>query len=177
MNQYQTFSPTSSQLNYIYTAQEAIIGQKGFSQFAADYSSEYDIPPWIQRPSGFLDFDQVNAIALPGAPLPAAANVIFGNVPQGYDGVIEYYSCNFTGGGFVDGSGDIIWRVLADGRAIRNFENIQSEMGSLATPRPVKIRIYSNQNYAFTVTHVANLLLAGNIICCLKGYFYPRKGE
>ena len=36
-------------------------------------------------------------------------------VPDGYDGVINAYSWNFTGGGFAQGGGDLQAQVLNNG--------------------------------------------------------------
>jgi len=131
--------------------------------------------PWIDEPSGSDPFDQQMGINLP----VAAGDTVVGSLfcPVGYDGVIKSVSNNVNFGGFVQFSGDIVWRLLIDGRPVRNFENILSEKGSITQPRTISpIRIYSGQTAQWIVNHVANGLLSGQVICSLGGYFYPSKG-
>lgn len=96
-------------------------------------------------------------------------------VPTGYDGAINSYGANFTGGGFVDGSGDLVWRISRNGVPIKNFEFILTERGDPNQPIPVNyIRIYSGDRIQFLINHAANVTLNdGFIICDLGGFFYP----
>lgn len=129
--------------------------------------------PWIDEPDGSDSYNQYGKQALPiiGAP---PITVVLITVPDGYDGVINSFSWNFTGGGFVQGSGDIVAQLLRNGAAIRNYDNIIVESGTIPIPRPVNpIRIYSKQTITLMVTHVANPLLVGDIVGSINGYFYP----
>lgn len=135
--------------------------------------------PWEEAPPGYQQFDQQQVLALPlvGA---AEAVVLTLIVPRGMDGIIKWYSCNFAGGGFVNGSGDIVWRIRSNLRAVLNFDNILTERGTVDRPRELKpgIRIYNANVVTFTVEHVANALLGAEpIICSLAGYFYPSMGS
>lgn len=127
--------------------------------------------PWVTPPEGFVPFDGAAAIALPAVGL---AQVLAITVPDGHDGVINQFSWNFTGGGFVQGSGDIIVQVQRDGVAVRNFENILVEKGTIGVARPISpIRVYNKQVISIVVNHAANALLNGFIVGSLVGYFYP----
>jgi len=140
--------------------------------FPAKARTQTAYPPWVYPPDGHLPFIERNAVVLPG--VGSSAVVLEFRVPLGMDGVIKRVSNLYLGGGFVSGSGDIIWRILADGRAVRNFANITSEYGSLSSPIDVDgIRIYSGQLIQYTVTHVANLALGDLTLCHLSGYYYP----
>jgi hypothetical protein len=132
--------------------------------------------PWIDEPSGSDPFDQQMGIVLP---IVGAGDVIVGSLvcPDGNDGVIKGVSCNVNFGGFVQFSGDIVWRLEIDGRPVKNFDNIISEKGTINFPRLISpIRIYSGQTATWIVNHEANGLLAGQVVCSLSGYFYPSKG-
>jgi hypothetical protein len=135
-------------------------------------------PPWVEPPQNFLSFDEPGVVPLPAAP-SVDTTIVSLLVPDGYDGVIRGMSINFEGGGFVQGSGTIVWRVLADGQAIRNYSNIITERGSAQQPRPVSggIRIYSSQLITVTVNHVSDNTLAGDVAASLTGWFYPSKGQ
>lgn len=99
-------------------------------------------------------------------------------VPQGFDCIIRRLSHNFTGGGFVQGSGDIIWRILIDNAPVRNFQNMTTEKGSWDQPREIDgIRAYSGQTIRYNVVHAANAALAGNVICSLNGSLFPSEGN
>lgn len=131
--------------------------------------------PWLDPPEGFVSFDQAG-ITLVGAP-GTISTVVTLTVPDGYDGVINALSWNYTGGGFAQGSGDLIVQILRNSAPIRNYDNITFEKGSIQQPRAISpIRIYSRQVITMVVNHAANLLLVESVIGSFLGYFYPSAG-
>lgn len=128
--------------------------------------------PWLDAPDGAVTFD--NAAA---QPLPAVAGsvvVVTHTVPEGYDGVINQFSWNFTGGGFVQGSGDLQAQLLRNGIPIRNYENMLVEKGTIGIARAISpLRVYSNDIISLVVNHLVNGLLNGNVVASLVGYDYP----
>jgi len=132
--------------------------------------------PWLDEPPGAQPFDPQESISLPAAAGDTVVLTML--VPAGYDGVINEMSCNFTGGGFTQGSGDIIWSLRVDGKPYPNFGIITNEKGTPLQGRKIgRIRVYSGQRVQWLVNHVANLALNGNVICSLTGYFYPSRGN
>lgn len=134
--------------------------------------------PWVFPPEGFQGFDPVSAI-----PTPAIGSgdtvVLSFRVPFGWDGVIKGLIHQYSGGGYPEGSGGLIWRLLIDGRPVRNYENMLVEFGSSQQPRPIGgVRIYQSQ----LVTYVVNAAGGGGwlpsqqttIICGVSGWIYPR---
>jgi hypothetical protein len=109
-------------------------------------------------------------------------------VPLGYDGVIQDIVLNFGGAGFIEGSGDITWRVAADylpvgglqtgGRYLRDMGNVTTSIGSLTQPSPVPrggLRIYSYDLVTIYCSIAPAAVVAnGNIITSLGGWFWPR---
>ena len=176
-------TPETHALRLVTRLQQNILGGRGYAPLAQELRglgpSEIvgnGVAPWIQPPEGHLPFLESGVAATPA--VGAAGIILRLNVPQGYDGVINGLSNNHIPGGFVDGSGQLIWRILADGRAIRNFNNIIVELGTLQIPRSVDgIRIFSGQAIDYTLDHIANAALGGNTVCTLKGYYYPRTVE
>lgn len=133
--------------------------------------------PWLDPPEGSVTFDQSNTMVVPLPAIGTEAVVVSMVVPDGMDGVINAWSWNFTGGGFTQGSGDISVQMLRNAAAVRNFENVLVEKGSIQIPRPVSpIRIWSGQTINIVVAHDANVTLNGNVVGSLLGYFYPSKG-
>ena len=135
--------------------------------------------PLLVPPKGHLDFFPKSSVALLAAP-GASQTVVQFRVPLGMDGVIKSIGCAPVTGGFVNDSGDIIWRILADGRAVRNFDNIRSVMGeSIGQPvdLAVGIPIFSGQLIEFQTQHPQSAALDGVVVVCqFKGYFFPSLG-
>ncbi len=134
------------------------------------------MPPWVIPPAGADPFDDTNVVTI-GA-VGSVTTILTMVVPYGYDGVIKRFYHNYLGAGLVDGNGDLVWRMLADGRPIKNFGNILTQMGNPSTPRLTDgIRVFSGQTITYVVSHVANVLLTDNVTACLAGYFYPRSAS
>lgn len=139
--------------------------------------------PWITPPPGFEPFDYQGQITTPAK--DGLDHVVLSILmPRGWDGVVRRLSHNYTGGGFTSfqGSGAIAWRLLADKRAIRNYDNILFEFGSPQQARPTDgILLYENQ----LVEYVVNLdplslfipSQATMIICTLAGWIWPRRNR
>jgi hypothetical protein len=72
----------------------------------------------------------------PNYPAPAAAaSVILAITPNaGMLMVIQKLAVVHIGGGFVDGSGNIVWRVLQNGAPVKGLGNLQAQVGTLAQP-------------------------------------------
>src|ERR1035437_5927665 len=111
-----TLNQTAIELGFIAQMHQQILGGKGWQGLreTTDVSPYCGTAPWVNPPEGHLPFAAYNAVAVPAAP-PVHTPVLTLSVPEGLDGVIIRLSQNFTGGGFVAGSGDIIWRITADG--------------------------------------------------------------
>jgi hypothetical protein len=132
--------------------------------------------PWISPPHGAVSFFPKTQVAIPA--VGGTSTILTMQVPNGSDGAIQKFSVNYVGGGFVNGSGDIVWRILANGKAIRNANNIISEMGTQDSPFELSstIRIYSGQTITVEVNHVANAALNQSVLAMLEGWFYPARG-
>jgi hypothetical protein len=133
--------------------------------------------PWINEPPGSIPFDEQGGITLGAAPTPGVDQpVVTMIVPQGFDGVINYISNNPTDTAFVDFSGDLIWKILINGRPARNFGNILARKGTMAQGRIISaIRIFSGDVVTYSVQYAAGAI-TGQVVCSLNGYFYPSRG-
>lgn len=133
--------------------------------------------PYLDPPPGSQSFYPESSISIPAV---GAGNVpvLSFIVPIGYDGAINAINNNFTGGGFVNGSGDLIWQILIDGRAVRNYDAILTERGLPGQAVDISpIQIFSGQLVEYVINHANNTLLAnGYIICAVKGFNYPSRG-
>jgi len=130
--------------------------------------------PWLDEPDGSSPVIKKNAgnLGIVGTTL----TLTLFTCPEGSDACIKWISNNITGGGFQDGSGDLIWSFQIDGRPIDGLEALNTQNGTPATPIPVSpIRVLGGQTVTGTCNHVANGALAGNVIMAVEGYKYPRQ--
>jgi hypothetical protein len=136
-------------------------------------------PIWVDPPDQWENVDLLNYIALPAQ--AAQSNVISFKVPNGRNGVIRKVGNNFVGGGWVEGSGAVVWQILVDGAPPPGAVNYDSILGSLGSPaNPVEIagfRIFEGQTLTLVVKNilivVAGQLSGGRFV----GYLYPREME
>lgn len=175
-----------AELVKIAQAQQYLLGGKGMEYYGAEQLGEdpskalsasvSGIPPWVQPPDGHVPFVEAGVVGV--GVVGATTVALTFPVPQGYDGVITKIVLTYTGGGFIDGSGDLIWRIYADGTTIKNFNAIDTTLGSAVIPWIVdNIRIYSGQVVRVDINHVANAALGANTAVKLAGYYYPRRGQ
>lgn len=168
-------------------------GFAGLGQGAADvgascvvaqqWAQGYWPYPWSEMPPGGLPFDPFDSIVTPNANSVETLVLQF-QVPFGYDGIVLGVTNLFTGPGFVEGSGNLIWRIRIgspnlQGRPQRNYSDIRNTLGTLAQPREVHggIAIVSGQFLEYTVTHALGspIVPAGTrIICNIAGFYWPR---
>jgi hypothetical protein len=162
-------------LQATYTQTCKVLGEG--KAFAALSTIEGDIsggmPPWVIPPAGADPFDATNVVNI--GVVGTTTTILTLVVPYGYDGVIKRFYHTYLGAGLIDGNGDLVWRILADGRPIKNFGNILTQMGNAITPRLTDgIRVFAGQTITYVVSHAANPLLTDMVTASLAGYFYPR---
>ncbi len=107
-------------------------------------------PPPLDAPP--LQFNLATApyVAYP-APGAAAVVLLSYQVPPGMNALISLMSIFNVGNAFVDGSGNVIWRVLVNQASVKGLNNLQSQFGSSALPIPVNIPLVENDTIQVTV--------------------------
>ena len=145
------------------------------------FSGEEGARPWVEPPPGAITFNLDKAIPLPD---PAAVDTVILSfrVPIAFDGILLAQYHAYRGSGvFVEASGDIVWRVRANGRYLRDMGNMQLSIGSPQTLSPVPggLWLYSGDLVEYIVSAPngsGNLPLPGqgNILAGLHGWFWPR---
>jgi hypothetical protein len=137
------------------------------------------LPIWLYPPVNWENIDQLNYVNLPA--VGATATIITFQVPTGRNGIINKVACNFVGGGWVEGSGDVVWRILVDGGTPPGATSYDSILGSLGSPaQPVGIsgfRIFENQVVTLVAFNNAVLVAGQKVGGRLLGYLYPREYE
>lgn len=127
----------------------------------------WDFPSWDSK-----FFDRVGVIATPAVG-PVDTVVVSFAMPPGYTGVVRWLSNIFLGAGFTDGSGNLIWRVLRDGQAVEDYENITAQLGTLPIPTDTFIPIGENQTVSITITTIVLPGGGTSIGGRLKGWRWP----
>lgn len=149
----------------------------GLQQICCPMRTPYEDPPYLVQPPQGRQFSEINSIALPAADGLDYLVASF-RVPTGYEGVITSVVNLYTGAGFVEGSGDLTWRVRLGRRWARNFGQVLTTMGSLTSPCPLfrgGWRTSTNQVVEYYVNHsVLSGLAGGRIVCGFFGWHYPQ---
>jgi hypothetical protein len=144
-----------------------------------------NLPIWLYPSVNWENIDQLAYALLPA--IGSTVTIISFTVPIGRNGIINKVATNFVGGGWVEGTGDVVWKVLIDGTPPPASTSYDSIFGSLGSPaQPVGIagfRIFENQ----TLTVVAfnnpggpdgGVVVAGQRVGArILGYLYPRELE
>lgn len=154
-------------------------GITGLCRRAESIQYSEDNPPWIKMPVQGRRFQEIATVALANFVLNTDLAVLTFQVPFGFDGVITGNTNRFLGPGFVEGSGDIEWRVQLSRRYAPDYGLILTSLGDLTSPVAFSgggIRIYSHQTirYIARITNFALLDPLGRVLCALYGWFYPR---
>lgn len=151
-------------------------------QSSMDISS---FPVWLFPPSQWENIDQIAYSLLPA--IGATVTIISYVVPAGRNAIIQKVANNFVGGGFVEGTGDLIWRILVDGTpppGATNYDNIVDSLGSPVSPTQIPgFRLFENQTLTLVAFNnpagpdggivVSGQRVGGRLI----GYQYPREYE
>ena len=178
-------APFATEYNEARLALEAyyqrVLTMRSEGAFEPTYcQSSGDNPPWIAMPPEGRRLSYVNSIALPAENVETDVTTF--RVSSGYDGVITQHFQMFIPSGpgaFVEGSGDITWRIRQNTRPVQGYHNMLFSAGGLQSPLLMEaggIRIWSGQEFRYTVTLAAGSLgrlQAGRIICGLIGWIYP----
>jgi hypothetical protein len=141
---------------------------------------KYEFPPWVKMPPQGKRFGHPSSIPLASAVLDTDTVVQSFLVPTGYDGVITAPVNIYSGLGFQDGSGDLIWRIKINLRYAKDYGVITTQSGSLTTPyynANSQILLQSGQLVQYLVnrsTGSLGNLNGGRIIAGAWGYFWPR---
>jgi len=137
-------------------------------------------PPWVEKSAGSQPYMEQNTAGLTLPALGTEATVLTFTVPRRKNGLIDRIANQFIGGGWTEGSGDLVWRVEADGVPIQGYHNMISSIGTMTNPADLgqsTLAIYENQVIRLVARNVA-VPVAGQILLGMfRGRFYPIEQE
>jgi hypothetical protein len=142
-------------------------------------AAEVELPIWVHPPAAWENLDMSGYAALPA--IGATATILSFTVPTGRNGVIKKLANNFVGGGWVEGSGSVVWKILVNGTAppgANSYNSILDSLGAIASPTEIAgFRIMENQVVSVVITNV-NIVVAGQLVGArLAGWYYPKDLE
>ncbi len=161
---------------------DAMVGQKAtLDNVQADKERRWRFghPPWVAMPRSGQRYQRVQSVVLPG--VEGVDNLLLSyRVPFGYDGVLITITALFTGTGFIEGSGDLVWRVQNNFRYFKDLGAIELSLGDLQFPYSLEgggYRLYSNDLIRMSVNLGAGSLGRldpnGRIVVGITGWIYP----
>jgi hypothetical protein len=133
--------------------------------------------PWIIKPPQSVDFRYSDSIAV-GACTPGVDTLVTTFVSRlGYDGVINSLVNQFTGLGFVEGSGSIIWRVQVGFRWVEDYAAITTTLGESDNPfifgtGGIRFREKTPVSIFVNIPDISLFSLTDTIVCGMAGWQY-----
>jgi hypothetical protein len=137
-----------------------------------------DYEPYREFPSQGREMNKQMAIALP-APGSGDVRILSFMLPTGYDGILYGLLQKFAGGGFMNGSGDLTWRLQIGRRWVKNMSTMTTELGDYSGYLQLDEFIYlrTRQRVSMWVnvdaTAGARLDPAGRVVVGLQGWVFP----
>jgi len=138
------------------------------------------VPPWVEKTAGSQPFNQQNTAGVTIPAIGAEVTVVTFTVPPRKNGLIQNVSNQFVGGGWTEGSGDLVWRIEADGVPLQGLHNIIASMGSMSNPADFgqnNLAIYENQVIALIALNVAVPAAGQRLLGQFRGRYYPIEQE
>ena len=140
--------------------------------------------PWDVDHVGALPREAVPFRAAQGITTPTTASgdntVISVKIKPGYDGLITGLYFAYSGQGFEQGSGDILWRVQLTRRWVKDLSNVPFLLGSQQLPMPLtEGQVVLSGQTMRVVVNVPNLsgmiqIGASTVSAGLIGFLWPR---
>jgi hypothetical protein len=137
--------------------------------------------PWVEMPPEGERLQKVGSIPLPAAELVDTQILDF-TMPIGWDGVGTNVMMTVAGSGFVEGSGDVIWRMQVGQRWIPDFSNVIFSLNDLRNPHALVggyIRLLSLQRVQIFASLGAGALgrldPADRLNAAVVGWQYPKR--
>lgn len=136
-------------------------------------------PEWGSLPALAVPFRKIQSIITPAA---AAGDQVVSQliVPQGYDGLLAGIFWRYNGVNFIEGSGDIFWRIQVNQRFVKDLSNVGFTLGSSVTPMPMTEgqQLQSRQRISVVVNvpNISGTIQVGTstITGGLFGFFWPK---
>ena len=140
--------------------------------------------PWDEDNRGAIPPQSVPFLQQKGIVTPTTASgdnvVLTFRVPYGFDALLAGFYFNYSGSGFAQGSGDILWRIQVNQYYLKDLSNLPFLLGDPVNPVPMtqgKI-LFSGQKVSaiVNVPNLSGMIQIGNstVYAGLLGFWWPR---
>lgn len=140
--------------------------------------------PWDEDNRGAIPPQSKPFLQQKGIVTPSTASgdnvVLTFRVPYGWDGLLAGFYFNYSGSGFAQGSGDIVWRIQVNQYYLKDLSNLPFLLGDPVNPVPMtQGKILLSGQKVSAIVNVANLsgmIQIGNstVYAGLLGFWWPR---
>jgi hypothetical protein len=147
---------------------------RGVDLFTMPWDEDYGAIPEQSVP-----FNQTGSLLTP-ATAAGDQTVLSFRVPSGYDGLLTALYWGYTGTGFLQGSGDLVWRVRRNQVYLNDLSNVLYAFGSSIQPAPLtQGALLKSDQLVSLVVNVPNLsgaiqIGASFVFGGLIGFWWPR---
>jgi hypothetical protein len=169
-------------LNQYWSFLEAIRTAGGVRAICCSSNYAGENPPWIEQPRTGRRFQEPGSIIVGSMVEGTDYTVSSFEVPSGMDGVLKAHFQMFTGAGFTEGSGDIIWRIRINRAFVKDYSNTLTSYGNTTSPVPFnngQIRLSSRDTVSYIAQLGAGALTrldnTARIVVATLGYYYPQE--
>lgn len=136
------------------------------------------LPPWLFPTASSVNLLKAGVIPLPAIAAGVWVDIVKFRIDKGKNGVIKWFANQYVGGGFTDGSGNILWRLLHDNSPVPGFEAVPVSLGTNQQPREVApIHLFADRIVQLQVQNLgivpATQLIEGGVF----GWLYPKDEE
>jgi hypothetical protein len=136
------------------------------------------LPPWFAPIPGSIWFDATAIVNIPANGPANVVTVVSQQIPPGYSGLVRKIANVALYGGFVDGSGWLIWQIFIDNFAVRNYGNITAQLGATNAPSETWIEVPSGSTVSWLVQSAIQAPPGGaQTVCRLSGWYWPSAME
>lgn len=136
--------------------------------------------PWVEMPVEGERLQKFGSIALPAEGVDTS--ILDFTMPIGWDGVGTNIMMSVAGSGFVEGSGDVVWRMRVGARFIPDFSNVIFSLNDLRNPHSLVggyIRLLSLQRVQIFANlgpgALGRLDPADRLNAAVVGWQYPKR--
>jgi hypothetical protein len=137
--------------------------------------------PWVEMPPEGERMQEAASVVLPLVENTDTPVLDF-TMPIGWDGVATNVMMTITDPAFVEGSGDIVWRMKAGERFIPDFSNVIFQLNDLRNPHSLVggyIRLLSLQRVQIFCSlgtgALGRLNPAARVNAAVVGWKYPKR--
>lgn len=159
------------EIDYVAKMQNILLSNKRKQRLKNVANEPFNTPPEANAP-----LNEVGSVD--GAGTAGTTPIILSfDVPDGWDGLIQWIKVQYTGSNFINNSGSLIWALRVDGLYIKGYQDLRSQFQGTENGLKISpgIIIKSDQLIEIICTVDPTFVPQGGsqIIAGVSGFYYP----